>query len=169
MALLLKSFKISFELTVAMSLPLVVEMKNQFLFSVLIDTLCLISSYGLINHTSELPMDKKNLTESYLPLVCMLGTMFIATVSASFNYFQYSESTNLQTMFVLFTLFALELASLFNRFGVAREKVSDEKSEYLQSKRGLFGSCSRKKIHIAEDKPYHSERLLTPTKPGYQQ
>ncbi len=153
MALLLKSFKISFEVAVAMGLPLVTEMKNQFLYSVCIDTLWLLFSYYAITKTSELPMDRMNLTESYMPIVCMIGSIFIASVSACYNYFQYSESTNLPTMFIFLSLFSVVLESLFNRYGaqrdLARAEVIEEKMpgkmDHLQSQAGMFGSCRRKR------------------------
>ncbi len=169
-AMLLKCSKIGFEAASAMGVSNVIVMPYQHEMGALFDTLWFIIAYFIIKKNTELPMDKNNLTVSYMPLVCMIGSLAVAAVSAFYNYFQSNESTNLTTMLIFLGMFAVVLESLFNRYGAQRDliraeimpEIPEEKSAPLLSKNGMFGMCRRKRSGLIENKVEMKRESLLP-------
>lgn len=157
-ALTLKSSKMSFELAQAVGMANVKEMPQQHWYSVAFDLIWLAVSFGVINATTDLPVDNQHLGKSNFINQCIFATVAIAFFQAFATYALTGEATNLTSMVVMLSVLPLVLKSIFSAF----EHVQNELHPEHEEKKPRCGQSLKKYIVGL----FHGRDVDTPNERG---
>lgn len=153
-ALAVKSSKLTFDFAKAIGLG-AQDMFQQHWFSVAFDLTWLAIASHEIKASTDLPMDKRNISDSSLIPKVMGMAMVFGIFEALVNYAHSGESTNLVSMFLMLSLLPLVLKSIFSGFSEVQNRIYPEGEErfspQLAQTKSMWGSLSTffKRDHLS--------------------